>query len=63
MLTENQKRAGAILSATEQQQSPIYRATHPEIAEEELNSPVALAGAKKACADVLEGQNEEEGQE
>ena len=59
VLTENQKRAGAILSATEQQQSPIYRATHPEVAEEELNSPVALAGAKKALADVLEGQNEE----
>ena len=59
VLTENQKRAGAILSATEQQQSPIYRATHPEVAEEELNSPVALAGAKKACADVLDGQNEE----
>lgn len=59
VLTENQQRAGAILSATEQQQSPIYRATHPEVAEEELNSPVALAGAKKARADVLEGQNEE----
>lgn len=59
VLTENQKRAGAILSATEQQQSPIYRATHPEVAEEELNSPVALAGAKQALADVLEGQNEE----
>ena len=59
VLTENQKRAGAILSATEQQQSPIYRATHPEVAEEELNSPVALAGAKKALADVLGGQNEE----
>ena len=60
MLTENQKRAGAILSATEQQQqSPIYRATHPEVAEEELNSPVALAGAKQALADVMEGQNEE----
>lgn len=59
VLTENQKRAGAILSATEQQQSPIYRATHPEVSEEDLNSPVALAGAKKALADVLEGQNEE----
>lgn len=59
VLTENQKRAGAILTATEQQQSPIYRATHPEVAEEELNSPVALAGAKQALADVLEGQNEE----
>ena len=59
MLTENQKRAGAILTATEQQQSPIYRATHPEVAEEELNSPVALAGAKQALADVMEGQNEE----
>ena len=59
VLTENQKRAGAILSATEQQQSPIYRATHPEVAEEELNSPVALAGAKQAVADMLEGQNEE----
>lgn len=59
VLTENQKQAGAILSATEQQQSPIYRATHPEVAEEELNSPVALAGAKQALADVLEGQNEE----
>jgi hypothetical protein len=59
VLTENQKRAGAILSATEQQQSPIYRATHPEIAEEDLNNPVALAGAKQALADVLEGQNEE----
>ena len=59
VLTENQKRAGAILSASEQQQSPIYRATHPEVAEEDLNSPVALAGAKKALADVLEGQNEE----
>ena len=59
VLTENQKRAGAILSATEQQQSPIYRATHPEVSEEELNSPVALAGAKQALADVLEGQNEE----
>lgn len=59
VLTENQKRAGAILSATEQQQSPIYRATHPKVAEEELNSPVALAGAKQALADVLEGQNEE----
>lgn len=59
VLTENQKRAGAILSATEQQQSPIYRATHPDVAEEELNNPVALAGAKKALADVLEGQNEE----
>lgn len=59
VLTENQKRAGAILSATEQQQSPIYRATHPEVAEEDLNSPVALAGAKQALADVLEGQNEE----
>ena len=59
VLTENQKRAGAILSASEQQQSPIYRATHPEIAEEDLNSPVALAGAKQALADVLEGQNEE----
>ena len=59
VLTENQKRAGAILSATEQQQSPIYRATHPEIAEEDLNSPVALAGAKQALADVMEGQNEE----
>ena len=59
VLTENQKQAGAILSATEQRQSPIYRATHPEVAEEELNSPVALAGAKKALADVLEGQNEE----
>ena len=58
VLTENQKRAGAILSATEQQ-SPIYRATHPEVSEEDLNSPVALAGAKKALADVLEGQNEE----
>ena len=59
VLTENQKQAGAILSVTEQQQSPIYRATHPEVAEEELNSPVALAGAKQALADVLEGQNEE----
>lgn len=59
VLTENQKRAGAILSATEQQQSPIYRATHPEVAEEDLNSPVALAGAKQALADVMEGQNEE----
>ena len=59
VLTENQKQAGAILSATEQQQSPIYRATHPEVAEEELNSPVALAGAKQALADVMEGQNEE----
>ena len=59
VLTENQKQAGAILSATEQRQSPIYRATHPEIAEEELNSPVAIAGAKQALADVLEGQNEE----
>ena len=59
VLTANQKRAGAILSASEQQQSPIYRATHPEIAEEDLNSPVALAGAKQALADVLEGQNEE----
>ena len=59
VLTENQKRAGAILSVTEQRQSPIYRATHPEIAEEELNSPVALAGAKQALADVMEGQNEE----
>ena len=59
VLTENQKQAGAILTATEQQQSPIYRATHPEVAEEELNSPVALAGAKQALADVLEGQNEE----
>lgn len=59
VLTENQKQAGAILTAAEQQQSPIYRATHPEVAEEELNSPVALAGAKQALADVLEGQNEE----
>ncbi len=59
VLTENQKRAGAILSATEQQQSPIYRATHPEIAEEDLNNPAALAGAKQALADVLEGQSEE----
>lgn len=59
VLTENQKQAGAILTATEQQQSPIYRATHPEVVEEELNSPVALAGAKQALADVLEGQNEE----
>lgn len=59
VLTENQKRAGAILAATEQRQSPIYRATHPEVAEEELNSPVALSGAKQALADVLEGQNEE----
>jgi hypothetical protein len=59
VLTENQKQAGAILSATEQQQSPIYRATHPEVAEEDLNSPVALAGAKQALADVLEGQDEE----
>lgn len=59
VLTENQKQAGAILSATEQQQSPIYRATHPEVAEEELNNPVALVGAKQALADVLEGQNEE----
>lgn len=58
VLTENQKQAGAILSATEQQQSPIYRATHPEVTEEDLNSPAALAGAKKALADVLEGQNE-----
>ena len=59
ILTENQKQAGAILTATEQQQSPIYRATHPEVAEEDLNSPVALAGAKQALADVMEGQNEE----
>ena len=59
VLTENQKQAGAILSATEQQQSPIYRATHPDVAEEDLNSPVALAGAKEALADVLEGQSEE----
>ncbi len=59
VLTENQKQAGAILTDTEQQQSPIYRATHPDVAEEELNNPVALAGAKQALADVLEGQNEE----
>lgn len=59
VLTENQKQAGAILSATEQQQSPIYRATHSEVAEEDLNSAAALAGAKQALADVLEGQNEE----